>query len=110
MKISLPLSKIDDHRFSNMSRLSHKDDKIPKKKKSKKIPELLVFAPEVTQDPDDMKKGDKVGISIKGSKKTTVCVTPHPSLKTPHPYNNNQYYKGYTQDKTLYSRTHDYDV
>ena len=110
MKISLPLSKIDDHRFSNMSRLSHKDDKIPKKKKSNKIPELLVFAPEVTQDPDDMKKGDKVGSSIKGSKKTSVCVTPHPSKKTPPPYNNKRDYKGDTLDRTLYSRTHDSNV
>ena len=54
MKITLPLSKSDDHRFSNMSRLSQEDYKIPKKKKSKTIPEPLVTAPEVTQDPDDM--------------------------------------------------------
>ena len=63
MKITLPLSKSDDHRFSNMSRLSHKDDKIPKKKKTKTTPEPLVTAPEVTQDPDNMEKGDKVGSS-----------------------------------------------
>ena len=66
-----------------MSILLHKDEKIPKKKKPKKIPEPLVTAPEVTQDPDDMEKGDKVGSSIEGSKKTSVCVIPHPSLKNP---------------------------
>ena len=54
----------------------------------KKKPEPLVTAHEVTQDPDDMEKGDKVGSSIEGSKKKTVCVTPHPSLENPPPYNN----------------------
>ena len=70
--------------------MSHEHDRIPKKpsKKEKKTPEHLVTAHQVTQDPDDMEKGDKVGSSIEGSKKTTVCVTPHPSLKTPPPYNN----------------------
>ena len=72
-----------------MSRLSNKNDKIPKKKKPKKVPEPLVIAPEVTQDPDDMEKGDKVGSSIEGQKKKSVCVTPHLSLKNPPPYNNN---------------------
>ena len=56
MKITLPLSKNNDHSFSKMSRLSHEDDKIPKKKKTKTIPEPSVTAPEVTQDPDDMEK------------------------------------------------------
>ena len=65
---------------------------------------------EVIQDPDDMEKGDKVGSSSEGSKKRTVCVTPHPSLKTPHTYNNKQDYKGDTQDKTLDSDTHDSGV
>ena len=40
-----------------------------RKKKTKTIPKPLVTAPEVTQDPDDMEKGDKVGSSIEGSKK-----------------------------------------
>ena len=66
MKITLPLSKSDDNSFSKISRLSHKDYKIPKKKKPNKILEPLVTAPEVTQDPDDMEKGDKVGSSIEG--------------------------------------------
>ena len=48
------------------------------KQKKKKIPEPLVTAHEVTRDPYDMEKGDKVGSSIEGTKKTSVCVTPHP--------------------------------
>ena len=56
MKITLTLSKSDDKSFSNISRLSHEDEKIPKKKKPKKIPEPLVTAPELTQDPDDIKR------------------------------------------------------
>ena len=54
MKTALPLSKSDDHSFSNMSRLSQEDYKIPRKKNTKTIPEPLVTAPEVTQDPGDM--------------------------------------------------------
>ena len=87
MKITLPLSQSDYHSFSNISRLSQEYFKIPKMKK-KTIPEPLVTAPEVTQDPDDMEKGDKVGSSIEGSKKTSVCVTPLLSLKTPPKYIN----------------------
>ena len=45
-----------------------------------------------------MEKGDKVGSSIEGSKNTSVCVTPHPSLKTPPSYNNKRDYKGDTLD------------
>ena len=82
MKITLPLSQSDDHSFSNISRLSQEYFKILKKKK-KTIPEPLVTAPEVTQDQDDMEKGDKAGIRIEGSKHTSVCVTPLLSLKTP---------------------------
>ena len=57
-----------------------------------------------------MEKGDKVGSSIEGSKKASVCVTPHLSLKTPPPYNNKRDYKCDTLDKSLDSRTHDSDV
>ena len=60
MKITLPLSKSDENSFSKMSRLSHEDDKIPKKKIPKKTPEPLVTAHEVTQDTNDTEKGDKV--------------------------------------------------
>ena len=110
MRITLPLSQSDDHSFSNISRLSQEYFKIPKKKKKKTIPGPLVTAPEVTQDPDDMEKDDKVGSSIEGSKQTSVCVTPLLSLKTAPKYINKQDYKGDTHDKTLYSRTKDTDV
>ena len=57
-----------------------------------------------------MEKGDKVGSRIEGSKKTSVCVTPNPSINTPSPYNNKRDYKGDTLDKTLDSHTNDSDV
>ena len=57
-----------------------------------------------------MKKYDNVGRTIEGTKKTSVCVTPHPSVLTPPPYNNKQYYKGDTLDKTLDSHTPYSDV
>ena len=66
--------------------------------------------PEVTQDPYDMEKGDKVGSIVEGSKKTSVCVTPLLSLKTPPKYINKRDYKGDTHDKTLDSSTKDTDV
>ena len=52
-----------------MSILSHKDEKIPKKKKPKKIPEPLVTAPEVTQDPDDMEKLIKLAVALEDLKR-----------------------------------------
>ena len=69
----------------------------------------MVTAPEVTQDQDDMEKGDKVGSRIEVSKNKSVCVTPLLSLKTPPKYTNKQDYKGDTHDKTLDSRTKDTD-
>ena len=57
-----------------------------------------------------MEKGDKVGSSIEGSKKTSVCVNPHLSLNTQPKYINKRDYKGDTLDKTLDSRTKDSDV
>ena len=110
IKRTLPLSQSDDHRFSKLSILSQDDFKIPKRKKTKRITENLVTAPEVTQDQDDMEKDDKVGSSIEGSKQTSVCVTPLLSLKTPPKYTNKRYYKGDPHDKTLYSRKKDTDV
>ena len=68
MTITLPLSQIDDHSLSSMSKFSHEYDKIPGKKKTNILPEPLVTAPEVTQDQDDMEKDDKVGSSIEGLK------------------------------------------
>ena len=53
-----------------------------------------------------MEKGDKIGSSIEGSKKTTVCVTPYPSLKTPPSYNNKRDYKIlYTRQDTRFQNT-----
>ena len=48
--------------------INKKIEKISKflRKKTKTIPKPLVTAPEVTQYPDDMEKGDKVGSSIEG--------------------------------------------
>ena len=40
MKITLPLSKSDNHSFSNMSRLSQEDYKIPRKKNQRQYPNL----------------------------------------------------------------------
>ena len=57
-----------------------------------------------------MEKGDKVGSRIEDSKNISVCVTQHPSLKTPPPYNNKRYYKGDTLYKTLDSHTRDSDA
>ena len=57
-----------------------------------------------------MNEDDKVGSSIEGTKKTSVCVTPHRSGLTPPPYNNKQDYKGGTHDKTIDSHTPDSDV
>ena len=68
MKITLPLPKSDEKILSSMSR-SYEDDSIPREKQKKKILEPLVTAHEVTQDPDDMEKGDKVGSRNEDSKK-----------------------------------------
>ena len=54
----------------------HTKMKIPERKKTKAIPKPSVTANEVTQDPYDMEKGDKVDSSIEGSKKTSVCLNP----------------------------------
>ena len=75
-----------------------------------KLPESLVTAHEVTQDPYNMEKCDNVDSSIEENKKISVCVTPHPSVLTPPPYNNKQYCKGDTLDKTLDSHTPDSGV
>ena len=64
----------------------------------------------VTQDPDDMNEDDKVGSSIEGTKRTSVCVTHHLSGLTPPPYNNKQDYKVGTHDKTIDSHTPDSDA
>ena len=52
------------------------------------------------------KKVIKLAVALK-DKKTSVCVTPLLSLKTPQKYINKRDYKGDTLDKTLDSRTKD---
>ena len=89
---------------------SHDKGRIIRKKQKKKVPEHLVTANKVTQDTDDTNEYVKVGSSIEGTKKTSVCVTPHLSGLTPPPYSNKQYYKGGTNYKTIDSHTPDYDV
>ena len=64
----------------------------------------------VSQDPDDTNEDDKVGSSIEGTKKTSVCVTPHRSGLTPPPYKNKRDYKGGTNDKKNDSHTPDSGV
>ena len=64
---------------------SHEKGRITKKQRNN-VPEPLVTANKVTQDPDDIIKDDKVGSSIEGTKKTSVCVTPNQSVLTPRPY------------------------
>ena len=57
--------------------VSHEEGHIPRNKPKKKLPELLVNANKVNQDSDDMKEEDNIGSRIEGTKKTSVCVTPH---------------------------------
>ena len=57
-----------------------------------------------------MKEDDNVGSIIEGTKKTSVCVTPHQSGLTPLLYNNKKDYRGDTQYKTIDAHEHDSDV
>ena len=90
MKMIIPETTRDDKRFSSMYE-SHARGPIPRKRQKKKVPEPLVTVNKVTQDPDDTNEEAKVGISIKGTKQTSVCVTTHRSGLTPPPYKNKQY-------------------
>ena len=67
MKITLPETTRDDKSLSSMS-ASHKEGRIPRNKQKKKVPEPLVTANKVTQDPDDMKEDDNVGSRMKEPK------------------------------------------
>ena len=51
-----------------------------------------------------------MAVALKDQKKTSVCVTPLLSLKTPPKYTNNRDYIGNTHDKKLHSSTKDTDV
>ena len=89
---------------------SHDVGSIPRKKQKKRVPEPLVTVNKVTQDPDDTNEDDKVGSNIEGTKKTSVCVTPHWSGLTLPPYKNKRDYKSVTNDKTNDYHTHDSGV
>ena len=52
-----------------------------------------------------MEKDDEVSSSVEGSKQGSVCVTPHPLLKTPPTFDNKRDYKGDTHDETPDSST-----
>ena len=52
-----------------------------------------------------MEKDNKVSSSVEVSRQEFVCVTPHPLLKTPPPFDNKQDYKCDTHDETPDSST-----
>ena len=56
VKITLPLSKIDEISMSRMSKHSHETDSIYREKKSRTIPGPSVKALQVTQYEDDLDK------------------------------------------------------
>ena len=57
-----------------------------------------------------MNEYDRVGSSTEGTKKSSVCVTPHQSVFNPPLHNNKQDYKYGTIDKTIDYHTPDSDV
>ena len=83
MKITLPLSKIDERSMSSMYKNSHETDSIPRKNKSRTIPGPSVKALKVTQDEYDTEKDNKVSSSVEVSRQEYACVTPHTLLNTP---------------------------
>ena len=85
MRIKILRSAHDDKSYSSMS-ASVDIGHIPRKKQKKKVSETSITGNKVTQDPYDTNKEAKVGSIIEGTKNTSVCVTPHPSLFTPPPY------------------------
>ena len=83
-----------------MSKHSHENNSITRKNKSRTIPGPLVRSLKVTQDEYDTEKDNKVSSSVEVSKHEYICVTPHPLLKTPLPFDNKRDYKGDTHDET----------
>ena len=97
-------SAYDDKNYLSMS-ASLDIGHILRRKQKNKLSETSITRNKVPQDQDDTNKEAKVGIRIEGTKNPSVCVTPHPSVLTPTPYENNQYCKGGTNDKTHDSHT-----
>ena len=81
----------DDRSCSTMT-ASLAGDRIPRKKKKKKLPENSITGNKITQDQDKIGKEAKVVHIIEGTK--------IPSILTPPPYKNKKDYKGGTNDKT----------
>ena len=109
MRIKIPKTTRDDKSCSIMSQ-SLDLVPIPRKKQNKKVSEISITGNKVTQYPYDTNKEAKVSSSIEGTKQTSLCVTPHPSVLTPPPYKNKQDYEGGTNDKTHYSHTRESGV
>ena len=89
MRIKIPKTAHEDKSYPSMS-VSLDLGCIPSKKQTKNVSETSITGNKVTQDPDDTNKEAKVGISIWGTKQTSVCVTQHPSGLTPTSYKNNK--------------------
>ena len=96
MTIKTNKSAYDDRSCSAMT-VSLDEDRIPRKKKKKKLSETSITGNKITQDQDNISKGEKVGSSIEGKKILSIL--------TPPPYKNKKYYKGGTNDKTCDYRT-----
>ena len=82
MRMKIFKSAHDDKSYSSMS-VSLDIGHIPRKKQKNKVSETSITGNKITQDQDDTNKESKVGSSIEGKKKTSVCVIPHPSGLTP---------------------------
>ena len=89
IRIKIPKTTHDDKGCLIMSQ-SLDLGPIPRKKQKKKVSETSITGNKVTHDPDDTNKEAKVGSIIEGTKQTSVCVTPHPSVFTPPTYRNKQ--------------------
>ena len=81
----------------SITTVSPDGERIPRKKKKKKLSEISITGNKITQDPDNQSKKSKVGSSIDGTKI-------HVEL-TPPPNTNKQDYAGGTNDKTRDSLT-----
>ena len=82
-EISTKTNKLARYNRSVLSvSVSLDGERIPRKKKKKKLSETSITGNKITQDPDNMSKEAKVGINIDGTK--------IPSILKPPPYKNNQ--------------------
>ena len=82
---------------ASITTVSPDGDRIPRKKKRKKISLISITGNKIIQDPDNQSKKANVGSSIGGTK--------IPVKLTPPPNTNKKYYEGGTDDKTRDSLT-----